>query len=121
MKKYFLTMAVMAIFAIGFAASDEESSSSSNSTEQKQESPAEKAAREKREKQEKIDQMMKEAYAEGKSNAMSYTYYQKCDQHFYAFYFTPETDEEIALFKRYKAEYDKGWDEGKRIKAKMDE
>lgn len=61
MKKYFLTMAVMAIFAIGFAASDEEGSSSSNSTEQKQE---------------KIDKMMKEAYAESKSTAMSYTYYQ---------------------------------------------
>ena len=30
MKKYFFTMAVMAIFAIGFAASDEESSSSTS-------------------------------------------------------------------------------------------
>ena len=31
MKKYFLTMAVMAIFIIGFAASDEDSSSSTDS------------------------------------------------------------------------------------------
>ncbi len=39
MKKYLFTMAVMAVFAIGFAASDEETSSSEP---QKQESPAEK-------------------------------------------------------------------------------
>lgn len=39
MKKYFFTMTVMAIFAIGFAASDEESSSESSpsNTEEKQE------------------------------------------------------------------------------------
>lgn len=36
MRKYFFTMVVMAVFAIGFAASDEESSSSSSSTEQSQ-------------------------------------------------------------------------------------
>lgn len=34
MKKYFLTMAVMAIFAIGFAASDDDSSSDPNKLEQ---------------------------------------------------------------------------------------
>ena len=32
MKKYFLTMAVMAVFAIGFAASDDESSNTNTST-----------------------------------------------------------------------------------------
>ena len=32
MKKYFLTMATVALFAIGFAASDEEESSSSESS-----------------------------------------------------------------------------------------
>lgn len=64
MKKYLLTMAVMAIFAIGFAASDEEDSSkgASSSTEQKQESPAEKEARE---KQEKINKVAKMAYQKG--------------------------------------------------------
>lgn len=55
MKKYFLTMAIMAIFAIGFAASDEESSSDNSSpTEQKQETAEEKEAREKQEKVKKV-------------------------------------------------------------------
>lgn len=102
-------------------ANDETEENETELVEQKQESPAEKAAREKKEKQDKIDRMMKEAFARGKDQAMNYTYYQKCDQWFNAYYFTPETDEEIALFKRYKAEYDKGWDEGKRIKAKMND
>lgn len=56
MKKYFLTMATVALFAIGFAASDEEESSSSESstpqTEQKQETEAERQAREQKEKEE---------------------------------------------------------------------
>ncbi len=88
--------------------------------EQKQESPAEKAARKKEEKQRMIDKMMKDAFAYGKSQAMQFTYYQDCDMWFRSRWFTPETDEELSIYKRYKAEYDKGWDEGKRIKAKMD-
>lgn len=36
MKKYYLTIAVMAIFAIGFAASDEESTESSSTTSNEQ-------------------------------------------------------------------------------------
>lgn len=36
MKKYLLTMAVMAIFAIGFAASDEDSSSSNSEPDKKE-------------------------------------------------------------------------------------
>ncbi|MBR0263278.1 MAG: zinc-ribbon domain-containing protein [Prevotella sp.] len=111
--------AIAVMIAAVTTADKEESNQSQNQTEQKQESPAEKAAREKREKQEKIDRMMKEAFARGKDQAMNYTYYQKCDQWFNAYYFTPETDEEIELFKRYRTEYDKGWDEGKRIKAKI--
>ncbi|UKK59213.1 hypothetical protein L6470_12745 [Prevotella communis] len=54
MKKYFWTLAVMAIFAIGFAASDEETSSSEP---QKQESPAEKEASEKQEKIKRVAEM----------------------------------------------------------------
>ena len=46
MKKYFLTMAVMAIFIIGFAASDEDSSSSTDSevktVEERKKNPIEK-------------------------------------------------------------------------------
>ena len=119
MKKYFLTMAAMALFAVGFTASDDDesssgsSSSSSTSVEQKQETEAERKAR-------KIDAMMKEAFEYGKQQAVQYTYYQECRIHYQAFYKTPETDEEIALYKRYKAEYDKGWEEGRRIKAAME-
>lgn len=61
MKKYYLTMVVMAIFAIGFAASDEETSSSS-SEPQRQETQAEKEARE---KQEKVERVAKMAYQKG--------------------------------------------------------
>lgn len=56
MKKYFMTMATIALFAIGFAASDEEESSNSSSssepqTEQKQESEAERQARDQKEEE----------------------------------------------------------------------
>ena len=61
MKKYYLTIVVMAIFAIGFAASDEETSSSS-SEPQRQETQAEKEARE---KQEKVERVAKMAYQKG--------------------------------------------------------
>ena len=42
MKKYFWTMAVIAVFAIGFAASDDESSSSSSTDSEKKEKVEEK-------------------------------------------------------------------------------
>ena len=84
MKKVFLTMAVMALFAIGFAASDEEESSNSGSsnsapkTEQKQETEAERQAREKKEqddlqakeKQEKIKKIADVAYQKGWNERM---------------------------------------------------
>lgn len=111
MKKYFWTFAVMAMFAIGFAASDDDSSSSSS---RRTESAAEK-------KQAKIDKMMKEAFKYGKEQAVTYTFYQECDIHYQAFYGTPESDEDIALFKKYKAEYDRGWDEGRKIKNRMND
>lgn len=83
MKKYFLTMATVALFAIGFAASDEEESSSSESStpqteqtqesqevqsEQKQESEAE---RQEREKQEKVKKVAEIAYQKGYEMRMS--------------------------------------------------
>ena len=56
MKKYFMTVATIALFAIGFAASDEDESSNSSfssesQTEQKQESDAERQAREQKEEE----------------------------------------------------------------------
>ena len=74
MKKYFMTVATVALFAIGFAASDEESSSSSESknesqqTEQTQESQAE---RQEREKQEKVKKVAEIAYQKGYEMRMS--------------------------------------------------
>ena len=76
MKKFFVTMAVMAVFAIGFAASDESNSSSSNNgenfnpspqTEQEQEIQKHEteAEREAREKQEKIKKIADMAYKKG--------------------------------------------------------
>lgn len=92
MKKVFLTMAVMALFAIGFAASDEEESSNSGSSnsapkteqtqeteaKQKQETEAERQAREKKEqddlqakeKQEKIKKIADMAYQKGWNERM---------------------------------------------------
>ena len=125
MKKYLLTMATVALFAIGFAASDEEESSNSSSSsstpqvEQKQETEAERQAREKREKQEKLKEILKDAYEYGVSQGKQFTYYQECDLYFTKRWFTPSTDEEFEIFRKYKEEYNRGWDEGKRIKEKM--
>ena len=128
MRKYFLTLSTIALFAIGFAASDEESSSSSPSSssssgtqqvEQKKETEAERQAREKREKQEQFERMMKDAYDYGVSQGKTFTYYQECDGYFTKRWFTPSTDEEFEIFRKYKEEYNRGFDEGHRIKEKM--
>ena len=77
MKKYFLTMATIALFAVGFAASDEEEGSSNESsvsqTEQKQDTEEMQSeqkqeseeARQEREKQEKIKKVAEIAYKKG--------------------------------------------------------
>ena len=126
MKKYFLTMAVMALFAIGFAASDEEESSNSSNnesskpqTEQKQETEAERKAREKKEKEDKIKEILKEGYEYGKKQGMQFTYYQECQKHFCDWHFTPSTDEQMEIFRQYKEQYDKGFEEGHNLKDKM--
>ena len=115
MKKYFLTMATIALFAVGFAASDEEESSSNESsatqTEQKQETEAEK--------EEKIKEILKEGYEYGKEQGMQYTYYQECQKHFCDWHFTPSTDEQMEIFRQYKEQYDKGFEEGHNLKEKM--
>lgn len=137
MKKYFLTMVTVALFAIGFAASDEEESSSKSSnessisqTEQKQETEAERQvreqkeeadrkAREQKEKQVKFNKMMKEAYEFGKKQGIQFTYYQECNVHFTYQWFTPSTDEEYEIFRKYKEEYDRGFEEGQAAKERM--
>lgn len=82
MKKYILTMTITAIFAIGFAASDESNSSSSNSSDtsnsstqtkqehevQEQETEAERATKE---KQEKIRKIANIAYNKGWNRRMN--------------------------------------------------
>jgi len=80
MKKYFLTVATIVLFAVGFAASDEEGSSSNESsatqTEQKQEmqsdqnQESEKELKE-REKQEKVKKVAEIAYKKGYEMRMS--------------------------------------------------
>lgn len=112
MKKYLLSMAVLAVFAVGFAASDEESSNESQQVEQKQETEAERKARKRKE-------MMEDAYNYGKRQGMQFTYYQECDMWFRARWFTPSTDEDFEIFKLYKKEYDRGFWEGHEIKEKM--
>ena len=139
MKKYFLTMATIALFAVGFAASDEEESSSNESSatqteqkqeteaeqkqeteaEQKQETEAERKAREKREKEKKIKEILKEGYEYGKKQGMQFTYYQECQKHFCDWHFTPSTDEQMEIFRQYKEQYDKGFEEGHNLKEKM--
>lgn len=125
MKKYFLTMATLALFAIGFVASDEDESSSSENanstpqTEQKQETEADRQAKEEEEKQAKIDKMMKEAYERGKSEGMTYSSYKDCDVWFSKRWFTPSTDEEFEIYRKYKKEYDRGFDDGHAAKQRM--
>ena len=67
MKKYLLTMGVIALFAVGFAASDEDSSKSNSESsfeqaEQKQETEAERQANE---EQQKIKKVAEIAYQMG--------------------------------------------------------
>ena len=132
MKKYFLSIAVMAIFAIGFAASDEtessiSSSNSSPQTEQKQEtqkqeSEAERKAREKKEKIEKAKERgkfwgkmagqnsMREAYAKG----------DYCKERFISEFGTPSTDEDFELYTDYfKEAYCDSYDETIMAKSRM--
>lgn len=112
MKKNLFTMAVIAVFAIGFAASDGKESVNSDSSESKTE-----------QKQAKQDKILKEGYDRGYDDAMQYTYYREMNYRipYTNLYGAPKSDEEIALYKQYKEQYDKGWEEGKKVKAKMDE
>lgn len=130
MKKYFFTMATLALFAIGFAASDdEESSSSSNSstqTEQKEETEVERHAREEKEKQEQVqkkkDEVAQKGYEHGyqrgfsdgpefysvnsqNARGMAKTWYSQ-------YYGGPMTDEEKELCNAYVDKFVEGYFEG---------
>ena len=123
MKKYFLTVATIALFAVGFAASDEEGSSSSESstpqTEQKQETEAERNAREKKEKENRKNEVAKKAYDKGYEKGfngesdiigdpktISYT----------VKYGAPKTNEEKELFNIWEENWQKGYEEGNRAR-----
>lgn len=137
MKKYFMTVATMALFAIGFAASDEDKSSSNQSddsskpqTEQKQETEAERQAREQKEEAERQAREQKEAadkmeklrkevadagykkgYEEGWKGSLQLP---GDEEMFYSNKFgVPTSNEEKELFKIYKQKYEEGYKEGR--------
>jgi len=124
MKKYFLTMVVMAIFAIGFTASDEESSSSNSSSstpqvEEKQETEADRQARERKEKEAKIKDMLEYAYKHGLDEGTNMTYPMEADKWYTGRYGTPSTDEDFENFEKFKKEYNRGVEDGRKARARM--
>lgn len=116
MKKIFLTMAVMALFAIGFAASDDDSSSSSSyQQEQKKETDEERKAREKKEKLESVKSY---GYKCGKDEADK-TFPIEAKKWYIGRWGIPETDEDLRLFKIFEEEYYRGLNEGRAAIEKM--
>lgn len=138
MKKYFFTMATIALFAVGFAASDEEESSSSESstpqTEQKQETEAERQAREQKEEAERKAREQKEEAErkEAKKKEVAEAGYNRGYEHgfnggsdvignpktihYTARYGAPKSNEEKELFNIWKENWQKGFDEGNRAR-----
>ena len=128
MKKYFLTMATVALFAIGFAASDEEESSSSESstpqTEQKQETEAERKAREQKEEAERKEAKKKEIAERGYKDGyelgfgLDYHQYETFDfskmarRNYTAWYGAPSSSEEKELYDIFEQNYKRGIEEG---------
>lgn len=132
MKKYFLTMAVMALFAIGFAASDEEESSSSGSsssetqTEQKQETEAERQAREQKEEAERKEKRIKDVkeLADYWGNQDPFSHRSDAEKQCKDIYITrlgtPSTEEDFEMFQIWKEIYMAKWEEKQKAKRKMD-
>ena len=138
MKKYFWTLSVMALFAIGFAASDDDdssnsSSSSSSQTEQKQETEAERQERERQEEAERQarEQKEKESQQEKKKKEVAEVGYKKGYEDGFSYtskhlnaekiiynvrYGAPTNSEEMELFRIFKENYDKGFDEGHKVR-----
>lgn len=72
------------------------------------------------------DRMIEEAYKAGKNNALNYPgvfYYatpsDDCERHFIDTWGYPETEEDLELYKEYKEEYYRGWEDGKKIRIAM--
>lgn len=119
MKKYILSILTIALFAVGFAASDEDESSSSGSQmEQKQETEAERQAREQREKESQKEKKKKEiaeaGYKKGYEDGASSTLKLPDDAKivYKVRYGAPTNSEEMELFRIFEENYDKGFDEG---------
>lgn len=138
MKKYFMTVATVALFAIGFAASDEENNESQQTeqkqteqTEQKQETEAERQAREQKEeaerqareqaekenkKKEILEQAQKAGYEKGFTVGPSS--YITDDPKIYAkSYYTsrygaPTSSEEKELYEAFVSIYLEAYEEG---------
>ncbi len=138
MKKYFLTMATVALFAVGFAASDEEESSSSSSigsskpqTEQKQEQKKEtEAERKAKEKAEKRKDLLEHArywanklssFQDDEDDDDSRSYRDgKCKESFMEKIPNPTTDEDFELYREFKEVWDEEWDKVQAAKQRMD-
>ncbi|SEA64896.1 hypothetical protein SAMN04487851_11041 [Prevotella sp. tc2-28] len=129
MKKYFFTAATVALFAIGFAASDEETSSSNSSsessvpqTEQKQETEAERQAREEKERAAKIKELEEKGYKAGYKAGFSATpaIYRTTDAkkqgkiYYSAGFSTPTSEEELELCNLFAEKYEEGFEAGYR-------
>lgn len=111
MKKYLFTVLTLAVFAVCFVASDD--SDSSNSSVENSQS--------------KEEEICKKAYEKGKDNAIKSSMYQdeKERDNGYRIWYTvaigtPSTDEEIAIYKKGRKEYERGYDDGRKFKYKME-
>lgn len=118
MKKYILSILTIALFAVGFAASDEDESSSSGSQmEQKQETEAERQAREQREKESQKEKKKKEiaeaGYKKGYEDGFAFTSKDPDDARivYKVRYGAPTNSEEMELFRIFEENYNKGRDE----------
>lgn len=118
MKKYILSILTIALFAVGFAASDEDESSSSGSQmEQKQETEAERQAREQREKESQKEKKKKEiaeaGYKKGYEDGFAYPSRNPYDAKivYKVRYGAPTNSEEMELFRIFEENYNKGRDE----------
>lgn len=123
MKKYILSILTLALFAVGFAASDgDESSSSGSQMEQKQETEAEteaeRQAREQREKESQKEKKKKEiaeaGYKKGYEDGFAYPSRNPYDAKivYKVRYGAPTNSEEMELFRIFEENYNKGFDEG---------
>ena len=116
MKKYFLSVLTITLFAIGFAASDEDKSSEqSQSTEQTQTQPQEtEAERQEREKQEKVKKVADIAYKKGYEKRMSTTEMISSESSAYMEYtirygIDPDSEKSKERWKVFLNSYQKGF------------